>query len=186
MAVKLKNPFLTGEKIYLSPISKEDISDEYVSWLNDDEVCSENSHAVYPNTYEATLAYVESAGKNKSEVVFAIKWKKNNEHIGNVSIQKIDPVNRSAEIAILIGNKKYWNKGIGSEAYKLVIEYGFKTLNLNRLSSGQTLTNKGMINVCEKNGMKKEGVLREVLYKNGKYSDAVVYSILAKEFFKKK
>ena len=186
MTIKMKNPFLTGEKIYLSPLSKEDVSDEYVSWLNDDEVCSENSHAVYPNTHEATLAYVESAGKNKTEIVFAIKWKKNNEHVGNISIQKIDPVNRSAEIAILIGNKKYWNKGVGSESYKLIIEYGFNTLNLNRISSGQTTSNKGMMNVCEKNGMKKEGIQREVLFKKGKYLDAVIYSILAKDFLKKK
>jgi RimJ/RimL family protein N-acetyltransferase len=186
MAAKMKNPFLKGDKIYLSPLTLEDISDEYISWLNDSEVCSENSHAVYPNSYEATLAYVKSAGKSKTEIVFAIKSKKNNDHIGNISVQKIDPVNRSAEIAIIIGNKKYWNKGIGSEAYRLVIDYGFRTLNLNRLSSGQTITNKGMISVCEKNGMKKEGLLREVLYKNGKYLDAVVYSILAKEFFKKK
>ncbi|HMQ67455.1 MAG TPA: GNAT family protein [Ignavibacteria bacterium] len=182
----MKNPFLTGEKIYLSPLTVEDISEEYISWLNDGEVCSENSHAVYPNTYESTLAYVGSAGKNRSEIVFAIKWKKNNEHVGNISVQKIDPVNRSAEIAIIIGNKKYWNKGIGSEAYELVIKYGFNTLNLNRISSGQTTSNKGMINVCEKNGMKKEGILREVLFKNGKYADAVIYSILAKDFSKKK
>lgn len=182
----MKNPFLTGEKIYLSPLSKDDISDEYISWLNDSEVCSENSHAVYPNTYEATLAYVESAGKNKTEIIFAIKWKKNDKHIGNISVQKIDPVNRSAETAIIIGDKKYWNKGVGSEAYGLIINYGFNTLNLNRISSGQTITNKGMINVCEKNGMKKEGILREVLFKNGKYTDAVIYSVLAKEYLKKK
>lgn len=181
----MKNPFLTGENIYLSPLTKEDISEDYISWLNDKEVCRDNSHATFPNTYSKTLSYLESVEKSKTEIVFAIRWIKNDTHIGNISVQNINWINRSAEIAIIIGNKKYWNKGAGSESYRLVIEYSFLTLNMNRLSSGQTVTNTGMINVCEKNGMKKEGILREALYKNGKYIDAVIYSILLKDYIKK-
>ncbi len=181
----MKNPFLTGENIYLSPLTKEDISKDYINWLNDSEVCRDNSHATFPNTYSRTLSYLESVEKSKTEIVFAIRWIKNDTHIGNISVQNINWINRSAEIAIIIGNKKYWNKGAGSEAYRLVIDYSFLTLNLNRLSSGQTVTNTGMINVCEKSGMKKEGILREALYKNGKYTDAVIYSILLKDYIKK-
>lgn len=181
----MKNPFLKGDKIYLSPLTKEDISDEYISWLNDSEVCRDNSHATFPNTYARTLSYLESVEKSKNDIVFAVRWIKNDVHIGNISVQNINWINRSAEIAIIIGDKKYWNKGVGSEAYKLLIEYSFQTLNLNRLSSGQTITNKGMISVCEKNGMKKEGLQREALYKNGEYIDAVVYSVLLKDYRKK-
>jgi len=57
---------------------------------------------------------------------------------------------------------------------------------LNRISSGQTIANKGMIKVCERSGMKKEGILRQVLYKQGEYLDAAVYSILKREFEKVK
>lgn len=177
-------PFLTGKKIILSPLSAKDISEDYISWFNDKEVCRDNSHAVFPNTYKKTIAYLKSIESSKTDFVFSIKWKKNKHHIGNVSLQNINWVNRSAEIAIIIGNKKYWNKGIGSEAYSLILQYGFGTLNLNRISSGQTLTNAGMIKVCEKNGMKKEGILREALYKEGKYLDAVIFSILKKEYEK--
>ncbi|HAY33182.1 MAG TPA: GNAT family protein [Ignavibacteria bacterium] len=176
------NPFLIGSKIYLSPLSKADISEKYISWLNDKEVCRDNSHATFPNTRSKTVAYIENLEKSKDEAAFAIRWKKNNLHIGNAAIQKIDRINRSAELAIIIGDKKYWGKGIASEVYRLLIEYGFDTLNLNRISSGQTLANKGMIKVCEKSGMKREGVLRQILYKEGKYLDAGIYSILKKEF----
>src|SRR6187551_2663119 len=176
----MKNSFLEGNRIYISPLSRNDISDEYVNWFNDKEVCRDNSHATFPNTKKKTLAYIESLESSKDEIVFAIKWKKNNKHVGNIAIQKIDRINRSAELAIIIGDKNYWNKGIGSEAYTLLIDYGFNTLNLNRISSGQTVSNNGMIRVCEKMGMKKEGLLREVLFKNGKYVDAVIYSIILK------
>jgi ribosomal-protein-alanine N-acetyltransferase len=67
-----------------------------------------------------------------------------------------------------------------------MIEYGFNTLNLNRISSGQTINNKGMVKVCRKMGMKEEGRLREVLFKNGEYQDAVICSILKKDYKKNK
>ena len=181
----MKNPFLTGEKIYITALSKSDISEKYINWMNDKEVCRDNSHATFPNTRSKTLAYIESLEKSKDEIAFAIRWKKNDAHIGNIAINKIDRINRSAELAIIIGDKKYWNKGVGSEAYKLLIDYGFNTLNLNRISSGQTSANTGMIKVCEKMGMKKEGTLRQVLYKNGEYMDAVIYSILKKDYNRK-
>lgn len=180
----MTNPFLTGEKIYLAPLSKKDISDIYISWLNDKEVCKDNSHATFPNTRAKTLAYIKSLENSKEEIAFAIRWIENDIHIGNIAIKKIDRINRSAELAIIIGDKNYWNKGVGSEAYKLMIDYGFNTLNLNRISSGQTAGNTGMIKVCEKMGMKKEGTLREVLFKNGEYLDAVIYSILKKNYKK--
>jgi RimJ/RimL family protein N-acetyltransferase len=182
----MKNQFLTGKQIYLSALAKEDITADYISWLNDKDVCRENSHATFPNTSEKTMAYVEAVSKTNSEVVLAIKWKKNNEHIGNISLQRINWVSRSAELAIIIGNKKYWNKGVGTEAYRLMIDYAFDRLNLNRISSGQTLRNKGMINVCIKCGMKEEGIARESMFKEGEYIDTVTYSILSKEREKQK
>lgn len=182
----MKNPFLTGKNIYLSPLNEAEVTDEYVSWLNDCEVCRDNSHAVFPNTKELTLQYVRSVASSGKEVVMAIKWKKNNRHIGNISLQKINWVNRSAELAIIIGDKNYWNKGVGTEAYELMIGYAFERLNLNRVSSGQTLRNKGMISVCRKCGMSEEGVSRETMFKEGEYLDTVAYAILAKDYWIKK
>lgn len=180
----MNNPFLEGKKIYLSPLSLQDITDKYIGWLNNKEVCRENSHGVFPNTKAKTIAYVKGLENSKSEMAFAIRWKKNDAHVGNAAINRIDPVNRSADLAIMIGDKKYWGKGIGSEVYALLLDHGFNALNLNRISSGQTVTNKGMIKVCEKMGMKKEGILREALYKEGRYVDAVIFSILKKDFIR--
>lgn len=182
----MKNPFLTGREIYLTPLTKEDISDEYISWLNDSEVCAGNSHAIFPNSKAKTINYIESITNSKTELVFAIKLKKNNLHIGNASIQNINNIYRSADLAIIIGNKKYWNKGISTEIFRLFIEYGFSRLNLNRLTAGTPVTNIGMTAICKKIGMKQEGIMREFMYKNGKYIDVVIFSILKKEFISKK
>lgn len=176
--------FLSGKNILLTPLTKEDVTDEYVSWLNDEEVCRDNSHATFPNTKEKTYAYVESLTAGNRQSVFCIRWKKNLEHVGNIALQNINWVNRSAELAIIIGNRKYWGKGIGTEAYSLLIGYAFERLNLNRVSSGQTVRNTGMLRVCEKCGMKKEGVFREAMFKEGRYLDTVVCSILRSDYDK--
>lgn len=177
----MKNPFLTGKDLYLSPLTKEDITEEYIGWLNDPETNAGNSHATFPNTYTKTLSYIESIQNSKSEIVLAIKMKKGNVHIGNVSLQNINWVNRSGEIAMIIGNKKNRSKGVGTEVMALIIDYAFNTLNLNRISCGTPSTNTGGIRICENNNMKKEGVQREVLYKNGEYLDSVLFAILKKD-----
>ncbi|HMS63844.1 MAG TPA: GNAT family protein [Ignavibacteria bacterium] len=182
----MKNPFLTGKKIYLSPLTKDDITEEYINWLNDKEVCRGNSHATFPNNFAKTLSYVESVSDSKTELAFTVRLKKNDLHIGNASFQNINYINRSAEMAIILGNKNYWNKGISTEILELFIEYGFMTLNLNRISTGTPVTNSGGIKICEKNGMKKEGLLRKVMFKEGKYTDVVIFSILKEEYKIKK
>lgn len=169
----------------LEPLTKKHVSQSYVNWLNDAEICKDNSHATFPNTEAKTLAYVEGT----SDIAFAIIWDYQahpDTHVGNIALQKINWINRSAEISILIGNKDYWGKGVATKAYNLLIKYAFKTLNLNRLSSSQTIRNVGMVKVCEKVGMQKEGIIRQALYKDGEYLDCVTYSILLKDFDNKR
>ena len=82
--------------------------------------------------------------------VFAIVTKEKGSHIGNISLQNIDYVDRSAELAIIIGDKRYWGKGIGLEAWKLMMNYGFLVLNLHRLYCGCANKNLGMRRIAEK------------------------------------
>ena len=175
---------LEGAVIYLTPLSEADVSESYVEWLNDAVVCRDNSHGTIHNTRARTLDYVRSVQDSETTKAFAIRLKTTGKHVGNVSIQKIDPVNRSAELAILIGEKEAWGQGVGTDAYRLLIDYGFTELNLNRIYSGQTARNKAMIRVCEKVGMTQEGLLRQAMFKNGEYLDVVVHALLRDDYMK--
>ncbi len=64
---------------------------------------------------------------------------------------------------------------------KLLNDYGFNTINLNRIFSGTPVTNNGANKICEKNEMEKHGLLLEAFFKNGKYLDVAIYSILLKD-----
>ncbi len=50
--------------------------------------------------------------------------------IGTISLENIDNINRTATLGIFIGDKNYRNKGYGTEAIKLLLEYGFRYMNL--------------------------------------------------------
>lgn len=171
-------PTMTGETIYLEGLTLKHVSERYAQWLNDKEVCKENSHGRVHNTIEMTRAYIESVDNAENIAAFAIMTKKENKHIGNISLGNISWENGSGEISILIGDKDYWGKGAATEAYRLVIHHGFDFIGLHRLYSGMTARNKAMMKVCEKAGMEQEGISKEAFFKDGVYTDIVHYGII--------
>lgn len=173
-----EEPKLSGKNIYLEGLSNKHVSEKYAGWLNDKEVCRENSHGRGDNTIEATRKYVESVDRSDTIAAFAIITKKEGIHVGNISLQNISWSNNSGEIAILIGEKSFWGKGISTEAYRLIIDYGFNALGLHRLYSGMTVRNKAMIKVAENAGMSKEGISKDAFLKEGIYMDIVHYAII--------
>lgn len=177
--------FLGGNNIFLRPLSLNDISEKYLSWLNDPEINQYNSHSIFPYTIEQLKNYIKGID-NQSKVVLAIIDKKTLSHIGNISLQNIDWVNRCAEFAILIGETKFWGKKIGEEAGKLIINHGFIKLNLNRIYCGTSSSNIGMQKLALKLGMKPEGVRIQGMYKNGQFVDILEYGIIKSNYEKTK
>jgi [ribosomal protein S5]-alanine N-acetyltransferase len=179
------NIFLQGESIYLRPLEQGDLTMEYVAWLNDTEVCEFNSHAVFPYTKEKMESYYQHLQQtSSSNIVLAIIDKSNHNHIGNISLQSINWINRNAEYAILLGEKSYWGKGVASEASILICEYGFSRLNLHRIYCGTSSKNIGMQKLAAKMNMKQEGIRKEAIFKNGEYLDIVEYGVLKNDFLK--
>lgn len=174
--------FLEGENIYLRPLCESDIDGKYRNWLNDSEVCGGNSHCRFPVTPNHLREYINSIEKNQNNLILAIIWKKNNQHIGNVSIQNINYISRMGEFAILIGEKDYWNKKCGKEAMALVINHSFKNLNLNRIYCGTYENNIGMRKLAENMGFKQEGIRRQADFKEGKFIDVIEYGLLKSEW----
>ena len=176
----MKNPFIIGKKIYLRPIDADDI-DQFVTWLNDEEVRQYLSIAIpFYNIRERE--YVDNLYKDDSNIGLGIVIKENNKHIGNVGLHKISSIDRNAELTIFIGDKDSWSKGYGTEAIKLMVDYGFNQLNLHRIHLGVFDFNKRAERSYEKAGFKKEGTYREHIFKNGKYCDLHVMGILRSEW----
>jgi diamine N-acetyltransferase len=102
--------------------------------------------------------------------------------IGGCSFFNYDQRNRSAEFGIMIGDKRYWNQGYGTESVRLLVQHGFNTLNLNRIYLRVYENNPRAIRAYEKAGFTHEGRQRQADFKDGQYFDLLVMSILKEEF----
>jgi RimJ/RimL family protein N-acetyltransferase len=84
----------------------------------------------------------------------------------------------------MLGDKAYWNQGYGSEALRLLVQYGFETMRLHRIWLRVLATNPRAIRAYEKIGFVHEGRMREAQFAHGKHHDILLMSILRPEWKK--
>lgn len=117
---------------------------------------------------------------DESRVDFLIVSQVDDEVVGEVVLNEIH--NRNANIRIFIFDSKNFNKGYGTEALQLMLDFGFGMLQLHRIELGVYNHNNRGIHVYEKLGFKKEGVLRDYLFYKHKYYDLIMMSMLEEEY----
>ncbi|MFZ5652546.1 MAG: GNAT family N-acetyltransferase [Bacillota bacterium] len=120
---------------------------------------------------------------DKKWILFAITAGKEPRHIGNCGLKDIDERSRKAELWIYL-TPQDTDKGYGIEAISALVEYGFNSLNLNRISAYCLDRNVRAQNAFKKCGFIQEGVFREDVYIGGKYRDTMRLAILKKDFMK--
>src|SRR4051812_7261326 len=111
--------FLAGRQIRLRALSLADVDGPYLGWFNDPEVSRYNAHHVFPYTREEALAWVAALPARRDALVLAIEA--DGGHVGNISLQDIDAVSRTAELAIVVGERSARGRGIGAEAARLLV-----------------------------------------------------------------
>lgn len=125
--------------------------------------------------------WIEDTIFHSADIKLAVCLTYNNLHIGNVYLTDINYVNRTAESHILIGNKDYWGQGYAREALLQILHYGFEERGLNRVYAHINADNAASLRMHEKCGYTREGILRQAVFKNGRFKDVVVMSILKEE-----
>jgi len=174
-----EHKILIGKKIRLVPLEREDLPKSQ-TWVND-KVINAKMLRVLPVSRFDQEKWFEEISQNPSKVVFAIKDIINSCHIGNTGLYSIDWIHRRAEFWILIGEKDYWNQGIGSEVVELMKIYAFNNLNLNKVYLNVGTDNSNAITLYKKLCFKEDGLLREHYYIEGKYIDVITMSIIRKD-----
>jgi RimJ/RimL family protein N-acetyltransferase len=172
---------LVGKKCYLSPIDVND-AEKFTEWLNDMEILVNLQLYGGIINLENEKAFLSNLSKEHNYSIINLET---NELIGNCGFLDIDFVNQTAEIGIFIGNKNFWNKGYGTEALSLLIDYGFKALNFHNIMLKVYEFNKGAIKSYEKIGFKQIGKRREALHRNLERYNIIFMDILQNEFYKK-
>ena len=177
------NPsLLTGKNVLLRALTEEDCLGAYPNWLNDAEVCRYNSHNRSVYRLEDALAYVRQVRQSPDHLVMAITLVDGGRHIGNISLQNLDEINRSGELAILVGEKDCWGKGYSQEAGRLLLQHGFMSLGLNRIYCGTPEKHIAMQKLALSLGMKEEGRRRQAFFKENRFQDMVEFGLLREEY----
>ncbi|AEX85937.1 acetyltransferase [Marinitoga sp. 1135] len=175
---------LEGKLVKLRAYSKNDL-EKVLEYINDEEVRKNLMPGIpYPFRMEDEEKWYEKLnpfGGGKYD--FAIELKKTGEYIGGCGVNEIDWKNSVATVGIFIG-KPFFNKGYGTEAMKLLVDFVFKEMNINKVKLHVFSFNQRAIKSYEKVGFKVEGILREQIFREGKYHDEVIMGILRKEWNK--
>ena len=178
----MEKAFLSNKKIYLRPFELDDISNEYLNWVNDYEV-REFIDIDFPVTLEKQEEYVTSILKREDIAFFAVIEKSTEKFIGTAKLGPINWIHRYTSHAIMIGDKNAWGKKYGGEIIQLLLEYGFRWLNMHKIYAGVLGPNIASIKKNERIGYKTEAILKEKRFVNGKYVDSIIMSISNDEFF---
>jgi len=177
----MKNPFLIGAKSYLRPLERED-APLFVPWVNDAEVTRTLEAFYRPINLQTEVDFIEKIYKSDHDVVLGIVVKETDALIGITGLHRMDFKNRRVVFGIFIGEKSAWGKGYGTEATALITGYAFETLNMNRVGLEVYEDNERGIKAYERVGFKREGILRQMMYREGRYWNTVIMSILREEW----
>ena len=184
---------IIGERVRFRGVERADIP-KFVEWLNDPEV-QEGILVHYPISQADEEGWFERMlTRPTDERVMGIEVKETAldgkaeswRLVGTCAFDHIDWRVNAAEFGIIIGDKSYWNRGVGTDAVRLIIEHGFKTLNLNRIFLHVFTTNPRAIRAYEKAGFSVEVRERQAEYKHGKYIDVLLMGLLKDEYLKRK
>lgn len=178
-------PTFETDRLKLRLFEEKDVDDIY-EYCSDDEVTKYLPFSTYKskqNAIDRIQFCLEGYNKLENPILWAIEYKEENKLIGGIDFIKWDYDSSCAEIGYIL-NRKYWNRGIMTEALKEVIKFGFEKMELNRIQIKCDERNIASSKVMEKNGLKYEGTLRQKEYIKGEYINLKMYSILKEEYIK--
>ncbi|REG04689.1 GNAT family N-acetyltransferase [Pelolinea submarina] len=178
---------ITGKHIRLRAITKGDLA-QFVIWMNDPDVFRNTSMFAPLSPEQEEQWYQDTLTHRVEEQPLAIEVKTDGgwKLVGDVGLMNLDQRIRSAEIGIFIGDKSCWDKGYGTEALQMILDFGFGSVNLNRIYLRVFETNPRGIHCYEKVGFQHEGRMRQAYYLDGKYIDVLLMSILKSEWMEQK
>jgi RimJ/RimL family protein N-acetyltransferase len=174
---------LNGNRIRLRGDERNDLP-KFVNWLNDPEVRRYLSMNLPISQASEEIWFENMLKRPPEEQSLGIEIEGGNgwELIGNCGVFDINWRTRSAEVGLFIGEKSCWNKGYGTEVMRVLLRHCFETLNLNRIFLHVDADNSGGIHAYEKAGFIHEARLRQAIFRDGKYRDDLIMSVLRSEW----
>jgi [ribosomal protein S5]-alanine N-acetyltransferase len=148
--------------IVLKILTQEDITVNYINWLNSSSVMELTEQNNKNHDLASTQKFVGDCFANNGIYLFGIFYNKT--HIGNIKLGPINPDHGTADVSYVIGEQEFWGKGIATLVIEAVTSFGFKNLGLHKINAGTYENNFGSIKALQKCGFQQEGLFLEEIY----------------------
>ena len=181
-SIKSKNLKINGNKVYLIMLNELNISDKYVSWLNDKEVnkfSSRNGKTFTPNEISN---YVLNCNESDTKLLLGIYDTVLNIHIGNILL-KADYGKSCINISNLIGEKDYWSKGYIVDANKYLMHFCFNYLKAKKFSMGNFSKNRASTLKSSSLGAKIINIKENINSKFDFDKKIINFELIQKDFY---
>ena len=172
---------LEAETIRMRPLERGDAP--HILALASAAEIAENTFVPHPYPPEAALEFIDKTRERwryDEGFTFAIIDKSADEFVGAMGIHP-EEKHRAAEVGYWIG-KPFWGRGLATAALRLIIQFGFEQLGLNRIQAGHFRQNTASGRVMQKANMRYEGLQRQGMYHRETYKDVVYYAILRQDY----
>jgi [ribosomal protein S5]-alanine N-acetyltransferase len=179
-------PRIETDRLILRRMELTDAQSVFDHWLSDERVTDNLIKGAHKNVSE-TLKRVEeivSEYGSKECCYWAIELKASGELIGAIDFYNFDNATENCEVGYSLGYK-WWNHGYGTEALRAVVEFGFRHMNIHKISAAHNIDNPASGKIMNKVGMEQEGMIRHMIRNDkGQYKDCAVYGILQEDYLK--
>lgn len=172
---------LDGDAVFLRPLGVDDVTKNYLRWLNDPEVNRFLETRHLPQTMQTIREFVERVNASDDEFLFGIILKKDGRHVGNIKIGPVKPRHLLADVTLLIGERDCWGQGIATDSIRTITRFGFEKLRLSKLTASMYAGNVGSIGAYLRAGFAQEGVRRKHYILAGEPTDVIELGLCASD-----
>jgi RimJ/RimL family protein N-acetyltransferase len=171
----LKDLFpIEGELVRLRVFTEENITDAYLSWLNDPVVVMYSNQRFRQHTQQTSLDYLHTFVGSES-ILLAVYLKDDEKYVGTMSVY-FSSAHETADIGIMIGDKACWGKGVGGDAWSTILSLLLDTVKTRKVTGGTLRCNTGMTKIMVNSGMKPDGVRVEQELVDGQAQDIMHFA----------
>lgn len=171
------NPYMIGEKVYLRMPTEEDAMGAWHEWLSDEETTKFMVDRFWPNSVEGQKDFLRGAQQDRNRLLLSVVTRSEDKHVGVVSLSAINWVHRFADVAMLIGDKKYRKGGYAVEALNLLLKAAFDRLNLSVVKGAYVAVNDKSAMLVNVFGFSENGVWPSLVKIDGEDRDVVMVSL---------
>ncbi len=173
--------FLEGKHVRLKVPTRDDVlHGNWISWFNSQSLADFNQHHYFPVTVDQQLAFLAQANSpTRLQLGIVARDDADESPCGMISLSNISWINRNAEVAIIIDNRRTANNpNIFLESWSLMLRHGFEGLGLSKIYGGTFHPN--ITNVLTKKfGFHVEGIRRRHVFKNNTWHDVTDFAVFA-------